>query len=159
MHLRLNVREEVADNILSATLHISVAEMMSNGGQILMRLLDRINTGLQVVNAGQEAIHATSGTLSSTLHLNCCEAIQALFEQVHLRCLSTYHAWAAVREIANAGLEQEDGANPYLASIASLARKEEEHGMATADLLATCAQVLLECKESFAEILQHMQCV
>jgi len=70
--------------------------------------------------------------------------LRRLLAQLQLRSLSTYHACAAIAEIARAGLERDYPGNPYLTSIETLAAKEDNHGVDASDMFATCEQILAE---------------
>lgn len=83
---------------------------------------------------------------------NPVEQLRSLLARVQVRCYSTYHTCAAIADIARAALARDYPANPYLMSIEQLAIKEDEQGIALADMLATCEQILQELEDPSVEI-------
>jgi len=74
------------------------------------------------------------------------DALQQLLAQLQVRCFSTYHACAAIADIAHAGMEVQSIGTPYFSSIEALARKEDEHAALVSDLFATCEQLIVELR-------------
>ncbi len=72
------------------------------------------------------------------------DELRRVLSQLQVQCYSTYHACAAIAEIARAGLDHDYPGNPYLASIEALALREDEHGAFVCDTLATCEVMLGE---------------
>ncbi len=85
--------------------------------------------------------HAEGFTIREVL-----DALQQHLVQLQVRCYSTYHACAAIADIAHAGMDLQSGGTPYFSSIEALARKEDEHAALVSDLFATCEQLFVELR-------------
>ncbi|MCX8051983.1 MAG: hypothetical protein N3B17_08850 [Chlorobi bacterium] len=106
------------------------------------QLIEQIAAVCRTVEAIESQVGAPAAAESTVIeHL---AELRSIIEQLQVRSYSTYHACAAIGEIARAGLERDYPGNPYLASIHALAAKEDEHGAITSDLFATCEQILAE---------------
>ncbi|GIV55213.1 MAG: hypothetical protein KatS3mg039_1731 [Candidatus Kapaibacterium sp.] len=80
------------------------------------------------------------------------DALQQHLAQLQVRCFSTYHACAAIADIAHAGMEVQSIGTPYFSSIEALARKEDEHAALVSDLFATCEQLIVELRTAVASV-------
>lgn len=80
------------------------------------------------------------------------DALQYHLAQLQVRCYSTYHACAAIADIAHAGIDFHSIGTPYFASIEALARKEDEHAALVSDLFATCEQLVVELRTTVARV-------
>lgn len=78
------------------------------------------------------------------------DALQQILAHLQVRCYSTYHACAAIADIAHAGMEVQSIGTPYFSSIEALARKEDEHAALVSDLFATCEQLIVELRPALA---------
>jgi hypothetical protein len=70
--------------------------------------------------------------------------LRSLLGWLHVQSLSAYHTFAAIAEIARAGLEKDYPGNPYLTSIEALAIKEDTHAMRVSEQYALVEQLFAE---------------
>jgi hypothetical protein len=70
--------------------------------------------------------------------------LRSLLGWLHVQSLSAYHTFAAIAEIARAGLARDYPGNPYLTSIEALAIKEDSHAMRISEQYALVEQLFAE---------------
>ncbi len=110
--------------------------------QNLTEQLRNLSTTIAVLEK-QVGCQPWQGDRAILLH-EIVDALRRVLSQLQVQCYSTYHACAAIAEIARAGLDRDYPGNPYLSSIEALALREDEHGVFVSDALATCEVMLGE---------------